>query len=77
MRRKIIECKGKDRVHGQQRDPELAEQMERLVTLVENYNEGAFRPFTQRPLFINSLLVLAAMAVDATDNLSLVLRLFI
>jgi len=71
IRRKIIQCK------AQELNASLTNQLEDLATLIENYREGAFRPFTKRPIFLNSLLLVGAMAVDQTDNLSLMLKLFV
>ncbi|SMF95902.1 hypothetical protein SAMN02949497_3279 [Methylomagnum ishizawai] len=69
LNRRIIQYK------GEKNDP-LVGQLEYLVPLIQQCNQGAFRPFTQRPIFLSSLPLLAAMAVDFTDNLPLLIKLF-
>lgn len=56
--------------------PEAIKQLEGLITMIEDYNVLVYKSFTQRPIFLNSLLILLALLGDSVDYASLASKLF-
>jgi hypothetical protein len=44
-----------------------AQKLQQLVGLIENYDDGAYRSFSQRPIFLNCLLIAIALLADSVD----------
>lgn len=51
-------------------------QLERLIGMIENYDEVVYQSFTQRPIFLNSLLIMIALLADSVDYATLASKLF-
>lgn len=35
--------------------------------MIENYNEGVYKAFNQRPIFLNTLLIVIALLAESVD----------
>ncbi|MDO9105248.1 MAG: hypothetical protein Q7U57_09835 [Methylovulum sp.] len=57
LKRKAIQYKGMSQ----------GEKLEQLITLIENFAEDAYKPFSKRPIFLHSLLIVIALLVDSID----------
>jgi len=70
MRERAVAYKGDKHREGR------GEQLERLISILETSDEMAYKSFTQRPIFLNSLLILAALLADTADFSVLASKLF-
>ncbi|MFA5983260.1 MAG: hypothetical protein WC782_04535 [Methylococcaceae bacterium] len=57
-------------------NPANAAKLDKLVLMIENYDEGFYKSFSQRPIFLNSLLLLLALLADQIDYSLLSSNLF-
>jgi hypothetical protein len=51
-------------------------QLERLIGMIENYDAVVYKSFTQRPIFLNSLLIMIALLAGSVDYATLASNLF-
>lgn len=64
------------RYQGDDRTKTRSAQLERLIGLIENYDAMVYKSFTQRPIFLNSLLIMIALLADSVDYYMLASKLF-
>jgi hypothetical protein len=53
-----------------------SEQLDRLISMIENYDEVVYKSFIQRPIFQYSLLIMLALLADSVDYALLASKLF-
>lgn len=51
-------------------------QLEKLIGLIESYEVVVYKSFTQRPIFLNSLLIVIALLADSVDYATLASNFF-
>ncbi|HEY8160573.1 MAG TPA: hypothetical protein VIF10_17935 [Methylobacter sp.] len=51
-------------------------QLEKLIGLIESYEVVVYKSFTQRPIFLNSLLIMIALLADSVDYATLASNFF-
>jgi hypothetical protein len=68
---RVIKCLGTDHEAKTR-----SEQLDRIISLIENYDETVYKSFTQRPIFQYSLLVVLALLADSVDYALLASKLF-
>jgi hypothetical protein len=60
---------------SQDRAGPVSAQLERLISMIENDEATVYKPFTQRPIFMNTLLIMVALLADSTDYFLLASKL--
>lgn len=70
LRTKVIAYKGNNTKINR------GEQLERLIAMIENADEVVYKPFSQRPIFIYSLLIIVAWKADSIDYNALLDKFF-
>jgi hypothetical protein len=70
LRQRLIFWKGNKNPNAK------AEQIERLIGMIEQSDEVVYQSFTQRPIFRSSLLIVAALLADSVDYSLLASKLF-
>ena len=74
MRRSVIKCKSANPPGGY--DADLAEQLEKLIKMVEDFDLGSFKPFPKRQIFPYLLLIILALVLGSTDSLVMIQKFF-
>lgn len=71
LRVRVINCLGADN-----ETKARSEQLDRLISIIENYDETVYKSFTQRPIFQYSLLIVLALLANSVDYALLASKLF-
>jgi hypothetical protein len=54
----------------------ISAQLERLISMIEHDKATVYKSFTQRPIFMNALLIMIALLADSVDYFMLASKLF-
>lgn len=63
------------KLQSQDQSGPVSAQLERLISMIENDEATVYKPFTQRPIFMNTLLIMVALLADSTDYFLLASKL--
>jgi len=58
------------------RQPDDGKALEGLISMIENYDAMVYKSFTQRPIFLNGLMIMLALLGDSVDYSTLASKLF-